>query len=144
MTSIITLHECRRKSRRGPAFRGSHLRIECDSSDGQELRRMNSESVHNAELSSISPAVSRDTPIGPLPVPDALDTTGLTVPADDLATLLSIDPSAWHRELDTLEAYSQAFGERLPASMLEELAETRKRLRRTYAEPSRNATGDVA
>ena len=67
-----------------------------------------------------------------------------SVPADDLATLLSIDPSAWHRELDTLEAYSQGFGERMPASMLEELAETRKRLRRTYADPVRNAARGVA
>jgi hypothetical protein len=127
---MITLHGVPAKVPPGAGDPpGSHLRIECDSSDGQELRRMNSESVHNAELSSISPAVSRDSPIGSLPVPDALDTTGLTVPADDLVTLLSIDPSARHRGWDTLELYFLGFGERL---------------RRTYAEPARNAAGDFA
>ena len=57
------------------------------------------------------------TPIGCLPAPGALDTTGLDVPAADMAALLSVDLKAWAAEAAAIEEHYARFGAKLPAAL---------------------------
>jgi phosphoenolpyruvate carboxykinase (GTP) len=77
------------------------------------------------------------TPIGWLPAPDGLDTTGLGVPAADLAQLLAVDIEGWKQEAaDVAENYKK-LGDRLPAALAKQLHDLTHRLS-AYA-PPRNA-----
>jgi phosphoenolpyruvate carboxykinase (GTP) len=58
-----------------------------------------------------------DTPIGYVPTPEALDTDGLDLPADDLATLLEVDVDTWKQEAALIPAHFESFGEHLPAAL---------------------------
>ena len=62
-------------------------------------------------------AQARETAIGHLPTPESLDTTGLDIDADTLATLLSIDADAWRGEMDSVGEYLATYGDRLPAAL---------------------------
>jgi phosphoenolpyruvate carboxykinase (GTP) len=59
-----------------------------------------------------------ETAIGFLPTPDALDTTGLDVPADDLRTLLSLDVEGWRAAIPQIREHFAQFGGHLPAQLL--------------------------
>jgi len=63
-----------------------------------------------------------------LPAPGDLETTGLDVPAEDLAELLRVDAQAWAREVPQLEEHYARFGDRLPAELAGHLATLGKRL----------------
>jgi phosphoenolpyruvate carboxykinase (GTP) len=69
-----------------------------------------------------------DTPIGRVPAPGGIDTTGLDIDDATMATLLSVDAEAWRAELPQIEAHFERIGERLPAEMRDELRELEKRL----------------
>jgi phosphoenolpyruvate carboxykinase (GTP) len=69
-----------------------------------------------------------DTAIGRVPTPGALDTTGLDLDADTMATLLSVDNEAWRAEIPQIEAHFAKIGDRLPAELRDELNELEKRL----------------
>ncbi|HEY4378148.1 MAG TPA: phosphoenolpyruvate carboxykinase domain-containing protein, partial [Acidimicrobiales bacterium] len=69
-----------------------------------------------------------DTAIGRVPTPEALDTDGLDVAADTLAELLKVDNEAWRGEIPLIEEHFKFIGERLPATMSDELRELEKRL----------------
>ncbi|MFL6620995.1 MAG: phosphoenolpyruvate carboxykinase (GTP) [Povalibacter sp.] len=69
-----------------------------------------------------------DTPIGYLPTADGLDTKGLNVSPDALATLLSVNTSAWHQEVEAIAHYLDEFGDRVPPQLHEQLREVRSRL----------------
>ena len=58
-----------------------------------------------------------ETPIGFLPLPEGLDTTGLDVSADDLQTLLSVDIEGWKSAIPQIRAHYQQFGDKLPATL---------------------------
>jgi phosphoenolpyruvate carboxykinase (GTP) len=58
-----------------------------------------------------------DTPIGLLPAPGALDTTGLGVANDDLETLLSVDTDGWKAAIPQIRAHYEQFGSHLPARL---------------------------
>ena len=73
-----------------------------------------------------SDAVS--TPIGWVPSASDLDTEGLPVSGEDLATLLSVDPQEWRNEMASIEEHYENLGERLPAVLWEELAGLQERL----------------
>jgi len=60
-----------------------------------------------------------DTPIGLLPAPGALDTTGLGVANDDLETLLSVDTDGWKAAIPQIRAHYEQFGSHLPARLTE-------------------------
>ena len=60
-----------------------------------------------------------DTPIGLLPAPGALDTTGLGVANDDLETLLSVDTEGWKAAIPQIRAHYEQFGSHLPARLTE-------------------------
>jgi phosphoenolpyruvate carboxykinase (GTP) len=69
-----------------------------------------------------------DTPIGLLPEPGALDTTGLDVSDDDLATLLAVDTDGWVSAVPQIRAHYAQFGDRLPATLGLALDELEHRL----------------
>ena len=69
-----------------------------------------------------------ETPIGILPSPEALDTTGLCLTAADLDELLRVDVDAWLAELPLIRAHFARFGDRLPAQLEERVSELEKRL----------------
>ncbi len=73
-------------------------------------------------------AKAQQTPIGNLPAPDAIDLSGLNVPAADHQQLLAVDVAGWKKEADDIAAYYAKFGDSLPAELNKQLNELRKRL----------------
>ena len=73
-------------------------------------------------------ARGQETPIGILPTPDALDLSGLDIPPEDLAQLISVDAAGWKKEADDIASYYAKFGDQLPAALKQQLEELRKRL----------------
>ncbi len=73
-------------------------------------------------------AAAVDTPIGRMPRASDLDMRGLSLPAEDLATLLTVDAAAFRAELPGLAKHFAQFGERLPARMKKQYEAYQKRL----------------
>jgi phosphoenolpyruvate carboxykinase (GTP) len=63
---------------------------------------------------------ARETPIGYLPNPGDLDLKGADVPAENLEALLSVEPGSWREEMQSVKAYLEEYGDRLPRELLEE------------------------
>jgi phosphoenolpyruvate carboxykinase (GTP) len=61
------------------------------------------------------------TPIGNLPTPEALDTTGLDVTEQDMADLLSVDTAGWREALPQIREHYASFGDRLPGALVSRL-----------------------
>jgi phosphoenolpyruvate carboxykinase (GTP) len=59
-----------------------------------------------------APAV--ETPIGFLPTPKDLDTSGLDVESGDLETILSVDVSGWREAVPQIREHYASFGDKLP------------------------------
>ena len=70
-----------------------------------------------------------DTPIGRLPRPVDLDTSGLEIPAAHLAQLLSVDVEGWLAEIDLIRKHFDQFGNHLPEGLNCELEDLDRRLR---------------
>jgi phosphoenolpyruvate carboxykinase (GTP) len=70
-----------------------------------------------------------DTPIGRLPAPADLDTTGLDLPASNLAKLLSVDVDGWLAEVPLIREHFAKFGSHLPQGLQDEVAGLEKRLK---------------
>jgi len=70
-----------------------------------------------------------DSPIGWLPRPQDLNTSGLDVSAEALRDLTSIDTPLWRNEVVEIRQYLAQYGERLPAALLRELDGTEARLK---------------
>jgi phosphoenolpyruvate carboxykinase (GTP) len=66
------------------------------------------------------------TPIGLLP--KDINTEGLRLSDEALASLMTVDPAEQARELDDAEVFLSSFGAALPAAITAELEETRRRL----------------
>ena len=62
-----------------------------------------------------------ETAIGYLPAPGSLDTSGLDVSDDDMATLLSVDADGWKAALPQFESHLAQFGDKLPAELTSQL-----------------------
>ncbi|UDY36903.1 phosphoenolpyruvate carboxykinase (GTP) [Dermatobacter hominis] len=73
-------------------------------------------------------ADATETPIGWVPTPDSLDTEGLDIDADTLDQLLDVDPIAWKGEVELIGNHFESIGERLPATMRDELSALEHRL----------------
>ena len=58
-----------------------------------------------------------DTPIGRLPTPDALDTTGLDITTADLDALLTVDTPGWQAAIPQIRDHYAQFGSDLPAAL---------------------------
>ncbi|MEO3814034.1 phosphoenolpyruvate carboxykinase (GTP) [Sphaerisporangium sp. B11E5] len=61
-----------------------------------------------------------ETPIGLLPPMGALDTKGLDIAEEDLATLLTVDRDAWRQEAELIPEHFATFGDHLPEGLWEE------------------------
>jgi phosphoenolpyruvate carboxykinase (GTP) len=69
-----------------------------------------------------------DTAIGRVPTADAIDTTGIDLSADTVEQLVSVDEQDWRDELPLIEGHYEKFGDRLPQTLKDELADLEKRL----------------
>jgi phosphoenolpyruvate carboxykinase (GTP) len=67
-----------------------------------------------------------ETPIGFLPTPTALDTSGLDVRPGQLQEALRVDAGEWLHALGDLGEFYSQFGARLPQPIAQKLAETRR------------------
>lgn len=73
-------------------------------------------------------AEAEKTPIGRVPPPGALDTTGLNVSEEDLKTILTVDEEEWRAELSSIQEHYRMLGDRLPPALEAELASLTQRL----------------
>jgi phosphoenolpyruvate carboxykinase (GTP) len=69
------------------------------------------------------------TPIGLVPTRDALDLSGLDLPAGNLDTLLAIDVEGWKKEADGIGEFYRTLGG-VPTPLQAQLDELRERLGR--------------
>lgn len=69
------------------------------------------------------------TPIGYIPTPDSLDLTELNISRDALNKVLAVNRADWLQETDSVVAFFQQFGNRLPRSLWDQLESLRLRLR---------------
>jgi len=68
------------------------------------------------------------TPLGWVPEPGDLDSTGLDVPAQDMIELLRVDSAAVLAELPQVQEHYARFGDRLPTELPDHLATLKRRL----------------
>jgi phosphoenolpyruvate carboxykinase (GTP) len=73
-------------------------------------------------------AAAVDTPIGLVPTPEALDTDGLQLSEQDLATALAVDVQQWRDELPSIEEWFDKIGDKVPSALRDELASLKLRL----------------
>src|SRR3954464_3825163 len=73
-------------------------------------------------------ADATQTPIGNVPAPDALDTSGLDLSDEQLQTLLTVDNDAWRDEAEGITPHYERFGDHLPKALWDELDRLRQRL----------------
>ncbi len=76
---------------------------------------------------------AQKTPIGFVPTADALDLSGLKLPAGALDELLAVKPEEWSGELEGVEAFFETFGARLPVELRRQLEALRARLKTAVA-----------
>jgi phosphoenolpyruvate carboxykinase (GTP) len=69
-----------------------------------------------------------DSPIGRVPAPGAIDTSGLDIDEATVAKLVEVDPESWRAELPQLEAHYAGLGDAVPAALREQLEALDKRL----------------
>jgi phosphoenolpyruvate carboxykinase (GTP) len=69
-----------------------------------------------------------DTPIGRVPAPGAIDTSGLDLAPEVVDALLSVEAESWRAELPQLEEHYESLGATVPAALRDELQELEKRL----------------
>ena len=65
---------------------------------------------------------AQEMPIGHLPKPADIDTTGLDVSKETLEQLLAVDRGQWREELEHMAGYLKTFGDRVPKRLLDEHA----------------------
>jgi phosphoenolpyruvate carboxykinase (GTP) len=70
-----------------------------------------------------------NTPIGHLPSPSDLDTSGLNIAAADLAKLLTVDVDGWIAEVPLIREHFGKFGSHLPEGLKQEVDNLEKRLK---------------
>jgi phosphoenolpyruvate carboxykinase (GTP) len=68
------------------------------------------------------------TPIGYVPGPAGIDTSGLDIAPEAMAELLRVDPAEWKAEIPDIETHFAIFGDRLPHELRDELRALEKRL----------------
>jgi phosphoenolpyruvate carboxykinase (GTP) len=69
-----------------------------------------------------------ETPIGHVPTPAALDTTGLDITEEQLEAVLRVDVEEWKAEIPQITEWFEQFGENLPATLWTELDGLKARL----------------
>jgi phosphoenolpyruvate carboxykinase (GTP) len=74
-------------------------------------------------------ATAVDTPIGRLPRLEDIDTTGLDLPAANLAKLLSVDIPGWLAEVPSINSFFDEIGDHLPQELRRQAAHLERRLK---------------
>ena len=69
-----------------------------------------------------------DTPIGRLPVPGALELSGLKISQQAIDELLRVDIDGWRAEVPLIKQHFEMFGDRLPRELHSELSRLEDRL----------------
>jgi phosphoenolpyruvate carboxykinase (GTP) len=92
-------------------------------------------------------ADARPTPIGNLPTPASLDTSGLSLTDKHLDLLLSVDADVWKEEASLIPAFYEKFGDRMPQGLWDQYDALVERLGETPAQrasaPSSKASAKV-
>src|SRR6185437_10112630 len=65
-------------------------------------------------------AKAEETPIGNVPTPEALDLSGLNLPAENLNELLKVDKDGWKKEIEDVAENYKKFGSHLPSELSKE------------------------
>jgi phosphoenolpyruvate carboxykinase (GTP) len=65
-------------------------------------------------------AEGKDTPIGIVPRPEDIDTSGLDISKKALEKLLSVDIKEWKNEIQDIKKFLDTFGSKIPQDILEE------------------------
>ncbi|QWC86457.1 phosphoenolpyruvate carboxykinase (GTP) [Nocardioidaceae bacterium] len=73
-------------------------------------------------------AAAVETPIGHVPTPESLDTSGLDMTDEALEAALAVDVEEWKAEIPQITEWFEKFGEDLPATMWTELDALKARL----------------
>ena len=68
-----------------------------------------------------------ETPIGYVPAPGGLDTSGLSLSPGAMEAALNVDREEWRQALDELREFYEQFGSRMPAEIWKAHAETARR-----------------
>jgi len=68
------------------------------------------------------------TSIGYLPTSQALDTSGMQLPVENIAHLTSISSDLWYKEVQELKKYFQLFGDKLPQQLKKQLERMEQQL----------------
>jgi phosphoenolpyruvate carboxykinase (GTP) len=71
---------------------------------------------------------TQKTAIGNVPTADALDFSGLNIPAEDVKALTSVDTEGWKKEIEDIATNYAKFGSHLPAALTKQLDGLRQRL----------------
>jgi phosphoenolpyruvate carboxykinase (GTP) len=69
-----------------------------------------------------------DTPIGLVPAPGAIDTSGLDLTDEEMAAILDVDRDSWKGEIPLIAEHFAFVGERLPAAVARQLDDLEDRL----------------
>jgi len=72
-----------------------------------------------------------ETPIGYMPTPTAIDTSGLNVPTDAMKTLTEVDVDGWVKATVGMKNFFAQFGDRLPSGVSGQLDLLKTRLETT-------------
>jgi phosphoenolpyruvate carboxykinase (GTP) len=73
--------------------------------------------------------LARETPIGRMPDPADLDTTGLGLKTGQVNELLNVDVQGWLAEVPLIKEHFAKFGDRLPKGLQDEVAGLERRLK---------------
>jgi phosphoenolpyruvate carboxykinase (GTP) len=69
-----------------------------------------------------------DTPIGLVPAPGAIDTSGLDLTDEQMAAILDVDRDSWKGEIPLIAEHFAFVGERLPTAVARQLDDLEDRL----------------
>ncbi len=69
-----------------------------------------------------------ETPIGRVPKPGAIDTSGLDVSPETMAELLRVDPGLWQKEAAEMKAFFAKLGQKMPTALADVHRDVEKRL----------------
>ena len=72
---------------------------------------------------------ARDTPIGRVPTPAALNTDGLDLGDDELEAILAVDAESWQQEIAPIREFFEEFGDKLPPELTKQLDALEERLK---------------
>jgi len=70
-----------------------------------------------------------ETPIGYMPTPDAIDTSGLDISEEDMKELLTVNRDEWLREVESIREHYASYGPKMPKELYAQLEALEKRLK---------------